>query len=93
MIDTFKFFSKEKNSFIKKIFLKKLKLIFNLNLNFNKTSAEQISNFCFFFSNFHDSVWLNRTRVKSLFCIESIESNALFGQIVGSIRLDRIMKI
>ena len=55
-----------------------------------KISVERIFNF---FSNLYYSIRLNRTRVKSLFCIESIEANALFGQKASSIRPNRIMKI
>jgi hypothetical protein len=39
----------------------------------------RIFNFFDFFSHFYDSVRPNRTRFKSLFGIESIKSNALFG--------------
>jgi len=45
------------------------------NRKLGKISAERISNFYFFMNIF--SIFM--IRVKSLFCIESIESNALFG--------------
>jgi len=69
---------------------------FNVYQNRNRIESKASENFCrtnfdfLFFSNFHDSVRPNRIRVESLFCIESIESKALFGQIASSIRIMKI---